>query len=295
MFMAVVAKHGIWDNASFPWTNQTSAGLMGSIITEIDAWITAISGNASIIANGQVPVKKRDQNSSTDGGVNNGFVYEFPDTSIGLNNDGPTYPTLLIYGTETFLNLKMTDEYGDNTSNGGYGSAGQSTGHVVSETSSGAAGYNNEAIVVTETTDGEEFLAVCIKMSSVNSQNGAFLVAKDMDGRWFFDLKGTGFAYDNLMGYWTAAGGPYDTDPLGTVIATSNIYRPYIMGTSSLTGAVSRPGYNGEGQAYWIPKSPKIMTGRTTTSTFGEYRALANGTEQVLGLGYIAPAIIIPV
>ena len=110
-----------------------------------------------------------------------------------------------------------------------------------------------------------------------------------------FDVKGQGFAYDTVMGYWTATDGPYDTDPSGTAFSSTSIFRPYIMVANSVAGAASRPGYNGEAQGYWIPKNPKIMTGKSTAGLFGEYRALANGTEQIMGLGYVAPAIIIPV
>ena len=58
--MAIVVRQGIWDNAVYPWTDTTSAGMMGSIVTEIDTWISAISSNASIVANGQLPVKVRE-------------------------------------------------------------------------------------------------------------------------------------------------------------------------------------------------------------------------------------------
>lgn len=292
--MAVVAKHGIWSNATYPWTDQTSAGYMGSIVAEIDAWITAISSNSSIIANGMAPVKKRDPSSSTNSGTRNGFAYEFPDTSIGLDADGPTYPTLIAHGTETSFVLEVGDEFEDDTQNNGFGDLGFTPGHLSASSANGSAGFDNEVIICTETTDGEEFLAVSFKLGSATANAIAFLAARDQDGHWMFDVKGLGFVYDPIMGFWSGASGPYDTDPSGLTLASSSAFRSYIISTGSITGASGRAGYNGEGKGIWIPKSGKLCGGRNTTSVFGEYLPLANGTEQILGLGYQGPAVIIP-
>ena len=41
---------------------MTSAGFMGSIVAEFDAWITAITSNASIVANWAVTGKEEGAN-----------------------------------------------------------------------------------------------------------------------------------------------------------------------------------------------------------------------------------------
>lgn len=288
--MAVVAKYGAWDNATYPWEDQTSAGMMGSIVTEIDAWITAISSNASIVANGMLPVKRRDPSSSTNSGVTNGFVYEFPDTSIGLNADGPTYPHLMLFGTQTNINTYITDEYANDTSNNGYGNYGSSPGHYTSYPTVGDTGYNNQAIVITETTDGEEFLAVGIQHGAFYADNTHMVVFKDQDGHWCFTTYYYGFAYDNYMGFWTGSNGPYDNDPV-TRRSTTLIYGASIECT--ITGSSTRAGYDGIGQVAWFPKSSKILSGLGTSARFGQYRAYTTG-EQYLAIGNSSFGFIIP-
>lgn len=291
--MGVVAKYGVWDNATYPWENQTSAGLVGSIATEIDTWITAITSNASIVANGQLPVKKRDQSSSTNTGTTNGFVYEFPDTSIGLNKDGPTYPTLMFYGTQTSLNAAVTDEYGDTTGNNGYGTYNQASGHYSLTAAAGDAGYSNQAIIVHNDVDGEEFLGVAIKQGTGVSDENSFTVFKDKSNHWCFHVRGIGFAYDNQMGYWTGQVGSYDTDPVIDG-GSSNIVSTGFVRTNTITGAAARPGYNGIGQSLWFPKSDKVMAGRSTSGRWGDFKNLGTG-EQYLSLGYNSFGFLIPV
>ena len=291
--MAVVAKHGVWDNSVYPWTDQTADGVIGSIVTEIDAWISAISSNPSIVANGMVPVKLKGP-EDTDGGGTNGFVYEFPDTTIGLNKDGPTWPTLMLYGSDTNVTLAMTDEYTDSSSNGGLGSAGQTPGHRSVTSNTATAGFNNEVIICTETTDGEEFLAVGIRLGTSNTYVTNFLVARDQDDHWLFTVKSMGFAYDSIMGFWTGASGPYDNDPGTSNYASTNAYRPFLMGCTSPSGASNRPGYNGTGQGMWTPKSEKVWLAKGSSAVFGEFVPIPGTTEQVMDLGNSGPAIIIP-
>lgn len=291
--MAIVAKYGVWSNASFPWTDQTSNGLWGSIRAEVDAWITAISGNASIIANGQLPVKVKDETSSTNSGTTNGFVYEFPDTVIGTGKTGPTYPNLMFYGTQTSLTGAITDEYTNDTSNNGYGSYNQQPGHYTAIAGGGGTGYDNQAVIVYGDVDEEEFLGVAIKIGTGGSDENSFAVFKDQSNHWCFQVRGSGFAYDNQLDFWTGVVGPYDTDPIiqgGNVTSVGGGF----LGNANIPGAASKPGYNGVGQRAWFPKSNKVMAGRSTSARWGDFRNLGNG-EQYLSLGYNSFGFLIPV
>lgn len=291
--MAVVARYGVWDNATYPWTDQTSAGLMGSIVTEIDAWITAITSNASITANGMLPVKKREPSDSTDGGTTNGFAYEFPDTSIGTGKTGSTYPTLGFYGTETTVRVEVGDDYQDTTANSGFGDWLSSVGHLSDTSGPGDAGYSNQAIVAYETTDGEEFFAVGLKVGSSVSDEICFIVFKDTDGHWCFIMEDEAFAYDTILDYWVGEFGPYDTDPTRTTVS-STFYLPMSIYSAFPTGAATKSNYGTGGQAYWYPKSSKLFEGRSTSSYFGHY-ADHGSSEQVVVLAYTGQAVAIPV
>lgn len=287
--MAVVIKQGIWDNATYPWTDQTSAGLMGSIVTEIDAWITAITSNASIVANGQLPVKVRQPSDSTSGGTRNGFGYQFPDTSIGLNADGPTYPTLLVHGTETGLTVEAGDEFEDDTQNDGFGDLGSSPGHYTLASIPGTSGTDNEVIVAYDTTDEQEFIAIGFKLGSSNTRSGSVAVFKDTSGHWGFAIRDLGFNYDIHQGYWTGQEGPYDTDP--EPIEYSSIYAPFVLETTEEYGSQSRAGFDYIVQQYWYPANPALYSGRGTSDNFGNFSRINNNTEAIVSLGYNAVAV----
>lgn len=289
--MAVVSKYGVWDNAAYPWTDQTSAGVMGSIVTEIDAWIVAISTNASIIANGQLPVKVRDPSSSTDAGVTNGFGYEFPDTTIGQGAFGPTWPTLMFQGTATSINVEAGDQFVDSTANSGYGDFLSSTGHASLVTKTGDAGYSVQAIIASDTTDGQEFIAVGMKTGSATADEVSFSIFKDTSGHWCFVMMEEALCYDTFLNYWTGETGAYDTDP---VMVVTTYWDPLIIKSITLSGAASLPGYANKLQGYWYPANSAVYAGRDTSSQFGSYADAMPG-KQVLTLSYTGIAILIDV
>jgi len=292
--MAVVVKQGIWPNATFPWSGVNAGDFWPSIVAEIDGWITAISGNASIVANGMVPVKKRDYSSSTNGGTTMGFAYEFPDTSIGLNADGPTYPTLLVYVTETGSGQGgFGDKYEDNTGNNGYGQLSTTPGHRSTRSITVDVGYDRQAIIAYDTTDGQEFLSIGLKLGAADGDTTSFLVAKDMDGRWLFGVKDIGFVYDNVLGFWTGEIGPYDTDPV--LFESSNSLRPYRIYPVGTTGASNRPGYDYEIQGAWYTKNPALYSGLSVSASYGDYIFVNGGTETITVLGYQGHSVRIPV
>ena len=157
---------------------------MGSIVAEIDAWIATISSNASIVANGQLPIKKRDRMIRTMGLPMDLFMV--PDTTIGLNADGPTYPILGVFGTDTSVTIECGDEYVDSTANSGYGDWGNNPGHVSSEVKSGDAGYNTQVIIAYDDTDGRSFFGLGLKIGNGTGEELSVLVFKDTDGHWCF-------------------------------------------------------------------------------------------------------------
>lgn len=270
---------------------------MGSIVAEIDAWIIAISSNPSIVANGQLPVKLKGPTDSTNSGVTNGFVYEFPDTTIGLNADGPTYPTLLIEGVQTSLRVSVGDGYNNNSSlNEGFGSiyagSADGQGHASSESWAGDANYDREAIIVYDDTDGEEFFAVGMKMGASGSDSGGFIVFKDSDNHWCFAIEDGGFAYDNVLGYWTGQSGAHDTDPIGT--PNGGIQTAITLYASQPGGAANKSGYDNAIQYWWYAASSCIYDGRGTGARYGNYSYLPGGTEIIIELGYDSPAVKVP-
>ena len=291
--MAIVKKQGIWTDSVYPWTDTTSAGLMGSIVTEIDAWITAISSNASIVANGQLPVKVREPSDSTNSGTRNGFVYEFPDTTIGVGADGPTYPHLMVHGTQTSLVAESGDEFEDDTQNNGFGDMGSTPGHSSSFTGSGSSGYDNQAIIFYDDTDGQEFFVGGIQLGSSTSNSVSFGAVKDLDGRWMLMTGDRGFSYDNILEYWTGANGPYDTDP--SLDDTAGALKSLNLLVAASTGANARPNFDYELQGRWYAANPVLYTALASQGGLGNYVLVSGGTEAIVQTGYNGFAVRVPV
>lgn len=287
--MTIVKKQGIWSNSLYPWTDTTSAGYMGSIVAEIDTWIAAISSNPSIVANGMLPVKVRDPSSSTNGGATNGFAYQFPDTRIGLNNAGPTWPTLLVQGTDTFLKVEAGDEYQDTAVNNGFGSIGDSPGHSSTRDISGDVGYNNQAVLFYDTTDGEEFIGVGFKRGIGAGDGGGILVFRDTNGYWCFLMEDAGLAYDTVLGYWTGYDGPNDTNPV--LNDSNNSMRPLVVMANTSSPPTNLPNYDGEIQGRWYPTNSALYSGLGTISMPGDFALVNGGTEAIVMLGYNSAAV----
>ena len=293
--VAVVIKQGIWDNATYPWTDQTSAGYMGSIVAEIDNWINAISNNVNITTNGMLPVKVREPSDSTNSGTRNGFGYRFPDITIGSGNYGPTEPVLLVHGIETSLIMEVGDEFEDDTQNNGFGDLGSSDGHQSSATMTGVAGFNNEAIIAYDTTDGEEFIAVGLKLSTASNASRGFLVFKDTDGHWCFVVGNIALAYDNVLNYWTGTlnSSDYDTNP--RIDSVSTYFASLAIYNSFPGGAVGAPGFDNEVQGRWFSANSALYGGLATVGRLGNFLYLNNGTEAIVELGYASAAVRITI
>ncbi len=287
--VAVVVKQGIWDNATYPWTDQTSSGYMGSIVAEIDNWINAISSNASITTNGMLPVKVREPSDSTNSGTRNGFGYKFPDITLGSGNYGPTEPVFLVHGTETALTLEIGDEFEDDTQNNGFGDLGQADGHQSSATVTGTTGFNREAIVAYDTTDGEEFIAVGFKVGTSTTGSRGIAAFKDTDGHWCFLVGNVGLAYDNVLNYWTASNGDYDTNP--GLSTSSGHMKQLDINSNAPGGAANAPGFDNEVQGSWFSANSALYAGLSTSARLGNFLYLNNGTEGIVELGYISLAV----
>ena len=241
---------------------------------------------------GQLPVKKREPTDSTNGGTNNGFAYEFPDTSIGLNADGPTYPTLIVHGTETSLKTECSDEYVDSTTNSGFGDAGSTPGHLATLSTNGDTGYDRQAIVFYDNTDGEEFFLCGVKIGGGNDQVG-FGVFKDTDGHWVILMGSVAIAYDKVLNYWTAATGPYDTDPI--LESYTSHFDPLAVRVSVSSGAITKPGFDQQVQGRWYAANSALYSGLGASGIFGNYVLIEGGTEAIVITGRSSAAVRVPV
>lgn len=287
--VAVVASYQVFDDATLPWSDQSTSGPIGSIVGLIDTWVATISTNASIIASGMAPVKVKDQNSSTNSGTNNGFVYSFPSSVISVPV-GTTQPHLGLYGTETSVTVAACNEYTDNTSNFGYGTFGNTPGYYTATTFIGDSGYDKQVLVAYDVEDGKEFIAIGINHGSGTADSGGIFAGVDTDGNWVITCNELGFAYDTIRDSWTSSVGPEDTDPELAIV--SNGWEEFNLIAKSPNGIISGV----LTQASWRTANRNVFSGRDTSGRFGYYVPVSqNGISgQLISFGYETVGILCP-
>lgn len=175
--MAPTIKWQRWDSASYDWFGTTSADALPSLESELDAWITAVNGNAS--NSGRQVTKERGYADSTTANYA-GLVL-----SCGANsNAAKGYLFYGTYGSTSIKRIYVGDTYADNTTGGGYGavSGGSSDTSVSWYTSGQEASW----LIVSSTVDGEEYFSFGPTFGSSPSVNymDGFFVFKATDGEW---------------------------------------------------------------------------------------------------------------
>lgn len=287
--VAVVASYQAFDNATLPWSDQTTSGPIGATVAIIDTWIAAISTNPSIIANGMAPTKIKDQNSSTNSGGTNGFVYSFPSSVVGVPA-GATQPHLGLYGTETSINVKACNEYTDDATSSGYGSFANAPGHLSSTSFTGDSGYDKQILIAYDTTDGEEFIAVGIRAGAAATDSGGIFAGVDTSGNWVMTVNELGLAYDTIRSDWTGSAGPEDTDPELAVVTSG--WEQFCLRANAPWGITSGV----LTQADWRAANSNVFSGRDTSASFGGYITINEGglSGQLIAFGYETIGILCP-
>lgn len=282
--MAIKSYYQSFPSSVIPWNDVSATGIWGSTIGIIDQWVSDISGNASIIANDMVPVKKRDQLSSTDG-TNFGYVYQFPDSRIP---DPTTYGVpLTVYqrGSETSFSSYVTSNWRDNTSSSGYGSYTSGSGNYSGTTIGGVSNFDRELLIFTEDEDGKEFITVGMKRGDALSHTATWTVARDTNGYWFGMANSYGLCpetYNTTKGnYYTGHNGTDDSDPTyrNAGIAPLALYPS--------TGLVTNLDYF---TAVWYPASEALYSARGSSAVLGAYGLMPNG-DTIIETGYQGIAV----
>ena len=191
------------------------------------------------------------------------------------------------------LEAVVGDQINNPTGRNGYPTFSSNVGNSTSNTATGTAGYNKEAIVIYDDTDGEEFLALAIKTGSGNSYDVGLTICKDTEGYWMFLQDLGGFAYDPLLGYWTGTSGPGRTSP--STQYDTDLFMPLRL-VATQAPATSTPGYTNEYTGVWFPANDRIYASIGSNNRFGYYLDIGeNGTEHLISMSYSGQAIRIPV
>lgn len=175
--MAPTIKWQRWDSASYNWFGTAATDALPSLEAELDAWITAVNGNAS--NSGRQVTKERGYADSTTANYA-GLVI-----SCGANgNADKGYMSYMTAGSTTIKRVYTGGTYVDDTSNGGYGtiSGGPSDTSISWYTSGQEANW----MLVYDTTDGQEYFSFgpVLGASNNNSYQEGFFIFKCTDGEW---------------------------------------------------------------------------------------------------------------
>jgi hypothetical protein len=175
--MAPTIKWQRWDSASYNWFGTAATDALPSLEAELDAWITAVNGNAS--NSGRQVTKERGYADSTTANYA-GLVI-----SCGANgNTDKGYMSYMTSGGTTSKRVVTGGTYVDDTSLGGYGTI--SGGFFDTSISWYTSGQEANWMLVYGTTDGQEYFSFgpSFGVSPSTTYQDGFFIFKGTDGEW---------------------------------------------------------------------------------------------------------------
>ena len=276
---ASTCKYQSWDSVNYDWSDQTAGNALPEIVAEMDAWITAINGNAS--QTGKQVVRHRDGTNST-AANNYGFVIETP----AQTTTGSLYTQFRTTATTNAVIYTGTG-YTDDTSNNGYGTitsiVDQDTSLSFLITCTSQANF----MTASSTVNGEEFFVIGWFMDNSTAYADFIGFVKDQDGEWMHcycdSTDYNGAYYDAVQptpGWRTILG--RDTASSTNVLQTMTFYGSTGVNT---TGDVNK--YN------VTAKSNDILMNASGSFTQGDYFALTDGSgDQCILLNNYGPWIV---
>lgn len=258
-----VGKYKAWSAVDSNTLGTAVGDFWPALEAELDAWITAISGNASMT--GYLPIKKKGYADSTTANYM-GFTVELPH---------PTNPSIYMgsYSTSTTSRTrKHASTWTDNSSEGGYGGFG---GTVDTETTGWTVtGRANGIFLAYDTTDTQEFFTAGYwDEAGTSVQDNIVLFARGTDGTWgsFFNDSNT----NHILWY---------SGKSGSVVSTS------VETTAYYNIFASKFGDTGiGGGARFASANPRLLS--PSSSATGAY--FADGGYSAYVTAYFGPIVLL--
>ena len=284
--MAPTIKWQRWDSASYDWFGTTATDALPSLEAELDAWITAVNGNAS--NSGRQVTKERGYADST--ATNYGALV----LSCGANgNASKGYFSWGCYGSTSSKQIRLGPTYADDTTNGGYGAVSGGP----SDTSVSWYGSGQEAnwLLVYDSTDGQEYFSFgpAFGTSPNTAYQDGFFIFKGTDGEWSMTSNDSvnqchiHYWDDAISTGWSSCNRTTAKDyPRTTGSANYGRYSLYPTSSSQLSSTNST-----EGSQYVYAASPDVLECPTTSAYYytGRRRVLSDigdGNNVYLLSGY---------
>jgi hypothetical protein len=169
-----VGKYKFWDSTTANGLGTSANDFWPALEAELDAWISAISGNASLT--GSVPIKLKGTADSTNANYL-GFVVELP------HSTDPSMYVQSYCSSSVTMTQRVGETYSDNGTQGGYGAISG-----VSDTESGswtATGIDLGIFLAYDTTDGEEFfVAGRWGSDTISFHDPLVIIVRGIAGNW---------------------------------------------------------------------------------------------------------------
>lgn len=291
--MAPTIKWQRWDSASYDWFGTTATDALPSLEAELDAWITAVNGNAS--NSGRQVTKERGYADSTT--TNYGALV----LSCGANgNTAKGYFSWGCYGSTSSKQIRLGPTYADDTTNGGYGTV--SGGPTDTSVSWFTSGQEPNWLLVYDTTDGQEYFCFGPMFSTHSTayQDG-FFIFKGTDGEWSMTTQDSTSKYhihywdDGLSTGWSSSSRSSGTEFAAYQRASS--YGRYLLYPASTSQTSTTD--STEGAQYVYAANPDVFEA-TETSTY--YQTGTRRTMSDLGDGnnvymltgyYLGPSFLV--
>lgn len=262
-----VGKYKFWDSLSMAGLGTSANDFWPALEAELDAWITAISGNAGIT--GALPIKRKGYADSTNSNYL-GLVVELPNSTAGTIYAG-SYSTSATSRTQIH-----SSTWSDSGSNGGYGSF---SGTSDNETSSWAAtGVDAGIFLAYDTTDTQEFfIAGHWDTNSSSSHDPIICMIRGTTGHWASYLVDT---TTNHILWYAENSSTYKSASVPDTGGETGVFRS----VSSLSP------YGIGGGAQFVSANPRVMTTAGSLDT-GSY--FGDAPYSAYATAYYGPLIVI--
>ena len=260
-----VVKYKFWDSASYDGLGTTSGDYFPSLETELDAWITAISGNASMT--GYLPVKQKGVAGSTNANQI-GFTISCPHAT------GTTISVQAHTTSATGRAIRLGYGWTDSGSNGGYGTLG--TQLWADSCSWDSTGYDQGILLAYDTTDEKEFFMAGAYSSRGNVYSDSIItLIRGTAGQW--GLWGNDGGGSQII-WWNETNSSVTMSQVHAASA-----RNATFGSSYGEGGIG-PG------ASFVSANTRVFTQFGTTST-GAYSA--SGSYSAYSTGTYGPVVVV--
>ena len=253
--MAPTVKWQRWDSSVYDYGDNTAAGPMAAIQTELDAWITACNGNASNTGRQLSRISNYDEGD----GTSMGLVVQ-----MNANNNTVNGYMSIITTTGSSRAWRVSRGWTDDTGNGGFGTPVTT---VASDTSTSWAntGFDGDFLLVYDSTDGKEFFCMTQRIGTDTNRQDGWLIFKNTLGEWSssFNDSGTGYCgyYDASEDRWQNVGNNSSTG-YSTVIDGGSYN---VVKLSYYAGLTSGPSYIGPN--YIISAASDFLFGQTYSAS----------------------------